>query len=385
MALPPMEHPIRPDDNTGNSPELAPIRVAMTDAVLDAVAIVPGANFKKLFKRDFHLMERPLLVLIPLVGEAVAIVPNLELASFAEINFQGLVFDWRDEDGYRRAFADAASAMPQLASARFGIEAQRMRVFEYMALQASFANAKFVDAHADISTIRLHKTIDEVELLRRAIAISERALAATLDEVAIGQSEKQIEGMLVKQLFAHGAQGLSFQPIVAAGDNSAQPHASARADYFIKRGDALLFDFGANWEGYNADITRTFFVGEASDYDREFYQTVLAANQRGRQVCRCETSAGDGDDAVQQVLETSRFAEFVRHKTGHGLGLEVHEAPQIMRGNSQRLASGMVFTIEPGLYREGECGVRIEDVVLATDEGNECLTTFPRDLRVVGG
>lgn len=364
---------------------LSPLYKLMKTSDLDAVAFVPGPNFKRLFTRDFHLMERPLVVIVPCKGEPVAIVPNLEMASFEPINFPGQVFDWRDEEGYHAAFAKAGDVLHFLADAkRFGLEAQRMRVFEQMALQSAFPNAVFVDAHAEISSIRLMKNADDIAKLKEAIRISEEALEATLQEVRVGQSETEIESILLKQLFAHGADGLAFDPIVAAGDNSAQPHAKARPDYKIKPGDALLIDFGASWQGYNADITRTFFVKEVSEFDRAFYETVLAANERGKAVTKAGVTASDVDDNVQKVLEGSQFAEFRRHKTGHGLGLDVHEAPQIMRGNHTKLETGMVFTVEPGLYRDGECGVRIEDDVVVTETGIECLTSFPRELRIVG-
>ncbi len=366
-------------------PRLDAIRSVICNSNLDAVAIVPGSNFKKLFARDFHLMERPLVLIIPRESAPVAIVPNLEMTSFSALNFTGEIYDWQDQDGYQAAFANAAKALPQLANAkRFGLEAQRMRAFEQMALAKVFPQAEFIDAHAAISSIRLIKTSEEIALLKKAIEISETALEATLQGVIIGQTEKDIEAVLIHHMFALGANGLSFEPIVAAGDNAAQPHATARADYKIKRGDALLIDFGASWMGYNADITRTFFVGEVSDFDRAFYNTVLAANTRGRDASRAGVTAHDVDDATQMVLENSQFAQFIRHKTGHGLGLDVHEAPQIMRGNKHVLQAGAVFTVEPGLYREGECGVRIEDDVVVTKDGIECLTTFSRELRIVG-
>ena len=364
---------------------LDPIYSILETEQLDAVAFVPGPNFQRLFAANFHLMERPLLVIIPKQGEPVAIVPDLELASFEKLAFPGNVFGWKDEEGYQDAFQAAAASLPQLSKApQIGLEAQRMRVFEQMALQMAIPNARFVDAHAAISSIRLVKSQDEIEHLKRAIAISEAALEATLQQIEIGQTEKQIEAILLNELFAHGADGLAFDPIVAAGDNSAEPHATARPDYKIKSGDALLFDFGASWQGYNADITRTFFVGEVSEHDRAFYETVLAANERGREVSKAGLSAHTVDDAVQIVLENSQFAAFRVHKTGHGLGLDVHEAPQIMRGNHQELEAGMVYTVEPGLYRPGECGVRIEDDVVVTEDGIQCLTTFSRELRIVG-
>ena len=352
---------------------------------LDAVVLVPGANFRRVFGTDFHQMERPLAVIVPREGDPVAVVPNLELGSFTPIGFPGRVFDWRDEAGYMGAFLQAGEALPQLrAGARIGVEGQRMRVFDLLALQQALPGASFLDIHAEISAVRLHKTPGEIALLREAIRISEAALEATLQKVKVGMTEKEVEAILLGNLFACGADGLSFAPIVAAGDNAAKPHAHARADYRIKPGDPLLIDYGGSYQGFSADITRTFFVGHVSDHDRAFYETVLAANARGREVSRPGLTASDVDDAVQKVLEQSQFAAFRRHKTGHGLGLDVHEAPQIMRGNAAVLEPGMVFTIEPGLYREGEAGVRIEDDVLVTETGIDCLTSFPRELRIVG-
>lgn len=358
---------------------------SMEAAELDAAAFVPGPNFRRIFGRDFHLMERPLVVIVPAGGSPVAVVPNLEMASFDTLGFPGAVFDWRDETGSGGAFAAAARALPGLGrGAKFGLEAQRMRVFELMALQAVFPDAMFIDAHAAISSIRLRKSSQEIALLREAIRVSEAALEATLARVEVGMTETEIEALLVRDLFGHGAEGLAFDPIVAAGANSAQPHAKARADYRVRPGDALLFDFGASHHGYNADVTRTVFVAEVSETDRAFYDTVKAANATGRAAVRAGGTAHDVDDAVQSLLEASAFAAFRRHKTGHGLGLDVHEAPQIMRGDPTVLQSGMVFTVEPGLYRPGEIGVRIEDDVAVTHDGVDCLTTFPRELQIVG-
>jgi Xaa-Pro dipeptidase len=364
--------------------------IALLDAVLartglDALVLVPGANFRRVFGKDFHQMERPLAVIVPRDGEAAAVVPQLEMGSFTPIGFPGRIFPWKDEDGYMSAFMAAGAALPHLrAGARIGVEGQRMRVFDLFALQKALPGASFVDVHADISSIRLRKTAEEVALQREAIRISEAALDATLGEIRAGMTESQVEAILLRNLFSHGADGLAFAPIVAAGDNAAKPHAHARPDYRIKPGDALLFDFGGSYRGYSADITRTFFVQRVSDHDRAFYETVLAANARGREIARPGITASGVDDAVLKVLEQSQFAQFCRHKTGHGLGLDVHEAPQIMRGNMQVLEPGMVFTIEPGLYREGEAGVRIEDDVLVTETGIECLTSFPRELRLIG-
>ncbi len=348
---------------------------------VDALALVPGPNFTRLTGHDFHSNERPLVIVIPADGAPAAIVPNLELRSFDLLGFEGEVFDWRDQDGYQPAFEALARHMILRSLA---VEGQVMRVFIHHALAAAWPGLTIIDGETAISGLRLHKTPEEIEALTRAIRISETALEETLSHVCAGQTEKQVESLLVQALFRAGAEEMAFGPIVAAGENSARPHASARDDYRIQDGDALLFDFGARWGGFCADITRTVFVGHASDEARAVYDTVLRANQKGHEIAGPGITAHQVDDRVTGVLEASPYAGRIRTKTGHGLGREVHEAPYIMRGNHQKLEPGMVFTNEPGLYDIDSFGIRIEDDVLVTEDGCRSLTVFPKELRVVG-
>ncbi len=346
-----------------------------------ARSLVPGPNFSRVLGGAFHTSERPLLVVIPQDGPPAAVVPNLELASFALLGFEGAVFDWRDQTGYDDAFAALAAHLPLTSLA---VEGQVMRVFVHHALVTANPGLRIVDAERAISGLRLRKTAAEVASLREAIRISEEALHGLLDQVRIGMTEKEGERRLTLALFAAGAEDMSFHPIVAAAENAARPHASARADYALKAGDALLLDFGARAQGFAADITRTVFMGHATDAARDVYDTVLRANLAGHAATRPGASAHDIDDVVTGVLEASPYADRIRTKTGHGLGRDVHEAPYIMRGNHQLLEPGMVFTNEPGLYDLASFGVRIEDDVLVTETGSESLTTFPRDLMVIG-
>ncbi len=357
------------------------LRRVARDLGVDAVALVPGPNFNRVMGKPFHSNERPFLVLVPAAGAPAALVPNLELRSWDLVKFEGETFDWRDQTGYDAAFAALLAHLPLRSLA---VEGQVMRVFVHHALLQAAPGLRIIDGEKAISALRLHKTAAEVETLTRAIRISEVALAETLDQVRIGQTEKQVENLLVQALFRNGADDLAFRPIVAAGENSARPHASARADYAIRAGDALLLDFGARWGGFCADITRTVFVGHADDEAHQVYDTVLRANAVAHQMTRPGVTAHQIDDAVIGVLEASPFADRIRTKTGHGLGREVHEGPYIMRGNHQVLEAGMVFTDEPGLYRIGGFGVRIEDDILVTPAGNRSLTEFTKDLTVVG-
>lgn len=350
------------------------------DLGVDAVALVPGPNFERLFHASFGSHERPMVIVIPQAGPPTALVPNLELLSFDKLGFEGAVFDWRDQTGYRDAFAALADHMPLKSLA---VEGQVMRVFVHHALTTANPGLKMIDAEKQISGLRLRKTDDEVTALTAAIRLSEAALAETVAQVREGMTEKQVESLLVRALFAHGADGLSFNPIVAAAGNAAMPHAHAR-DVAIKAGDALLIDFGGRKDGFAADITRTFFVGHVSDRAAEIYDTVLRANMAGLAVTRAGVTAHIIDDTVISVLEASSYAAYIRTKTGHGLGRDVHEAPYIMRGNHEVLAAGTVYTNEPGLYIPDEIGVRIEDDVLVTDGGYTSLTQYPKALTVIG-
>ncbi len=302
---------------------------------LDAFVIIPGSNFRYLTGGDFHLMERPTALIISKNQKPLAILPVLEVDSFRKLNIDAEIFQWQDSDGYQDAFNKAFEKIKNCKS--LGVEGQRMRVFEYEAIKNANQDLNISNAQRIISNIRLRKNSDDVENLQKAIKIAETTLANTINYVEIGKSEIEIKNFLLQQLYENGAEGIAFDPIVLAGANSALPHGHSSNDYFLKDGDCLLFDFGAVVNGYNSDITRTFFVG--SDY--------------------------------------------IVHKTGHGLGLDVHEDPYIMRKNNELLEEGMVITIEPGLYKQGDLGVRIEDDVLITNDGCKSLTTFSKELRII--
>ncbi|MGJ8615545.1 MAG: M24 family metallopeptidase [Sulfitobacter sp.] len=359
---------------------LADYAQVATDMGVDAVALVPGPNFNRAIGQAFMSHERPFVVIIPAEAPPAALVPNLELGSWEQVGFEGAVFDWRDQDGFDTAFHDLVR---HLSIKSLAVEGQVMRVFVHHALKAAQPDLTIVDAEREISALRMIKTPQDIAAMQAAIDISERALHRTLNSIKLGQTEKQIEQTLIKLLFEEGADDLAFTPIVAAGDNSARPHAHAREDYKVKAGDALLIDFGARKHGFAADITRTVFLEHVSDEGRAVYDAVLKANMAGLTVTRAGVTAHEIDDTVTSVLEASSFADRIRTKTGHGLGREVHEAPYIVRGNDMPLPAGTVYTNEPGLYQIGNFGVRIEDDVLITEDGYETLTHFPKELMVI--
>ena len=353
----------------------------MRGAGLDILALIPGPNHRYLFDAEHYVLERPIVIFIAPDQQPLAVIPELEIPLFRRHAMASRLHPYSDAEGWPGAFQSALDSL-QARGKTIGVEGNRMRYFEGEIIRACAPGAQIVDATAALADLRIIKDADEVAALRRAIAISEGALQAMLSRLRIGMSEREAAEILEAEMVARGGEGLSFDTILHAGANTALPH-SRPLDYRIQQGDPLLIDFGATFGGYCADITRTVFVGSISGEQRRLYEIVRAANQAGRRAARPGISCESVDIAARQVIIDAGCENLLRHRTGHGLGLEAHEAPYIVEGNKRILAPGMVFTIEPGIYRQGEIGLRIEDNVLITETGCESLTAFPREIMLV--
>jgi len=234
-----------------------------------------------------------------------------------------------------------------------------------------------------VETLRERKDADELALIAAANAIATRALERTFPQVAVGMSELQVAGILEKALRDEGSEGFPFPSIVASGPRSALPHARSSGRR-IESGDFLLLDFGAETCGYCADVTRTFVVGKAHSEQREIYEVVRVANEQASQRVRAGMTGRDADALARDYIHQRGFGELFGHSLGHGLGLEVHEAPRLAKTADGALAEGAVVTIEPGIYRPGWGGVRIEDDVFLGPGGPKILTRFTRELIELG-
>jgi Xaa-Pro aminopeptidase len=287
---------------------------------------------------------------------------------------------YSDKEGYGAGFEQVAAAVSSGAS-RCAVEYLHMRVLELRALEAVAPQALFVSLDEHIAALRICKDESELNAMRKAIAITERALHELVTGSLIGATERQIAGRLERGLIGGGADAVGFI-IVVTGPNSADPHAEP-SDRPLQDGDLLTIDCGAVKDGYFADITRTFVAGHPNERISEIYEVVQRANAAGRAAVRPGMQAQQVDQAARDVIRDAGYGDQFFHRTGHGLGLEVHEPPYVVEGNEQLLEPGMVFTIEPGIYVSGLGGVRIEDNVVVTPEGVECLTSFPRELMVV--
>ena len=230
-----------------------------------------------------------------------------------------------------------------------------------------------------VETLRERKDGDEVAAIRDAAAIAVAALERTLGEVRAGMTELAVAGILERHLREAGSEAYPFETIVASGPRSALPHARA-STRAIALGDFLLIDFGAQAAGYCADVTRTVVVGTATDEQRAIHDIVRGANAEAVAGVRAGMRGRDADALARGYIEQRGWGPAFGHSLGHGLGLEVHEAPRLSRAAESALPVGAVVTIEPGIYRPGWGGVRIEDDVHLGAEGTDLLTRFPRDL-----
>jgi len=230
--------------------------------------------------------------------------------------------------------------------------------------------------------LRMVKDDEELATLARAAAVIDQALEMTIAEGVAGLTEAEVAWRLEVLVRELGGDGLSFDTIVAAGPRAALAHAIP-GDRRIERGELLLIDAGATVGGYCSDITRTLAVGEVGERTRAIYETVLAAQLAGLAAVRPGADGRDVDAAARQVIEVAGYGDAFGHGTGHGVGLQVHELPRLGPRRSDRLDVGMVHTVEPGIYLEGDLGVRIEDTVVVTGDGCERLTWSPKELRTV--
>lgn len=358
------------------------LRGIMASSGLDVVALIPGPNLRYLTGGVHYVMERPIVWLLPLVGDPVAVIPKLEVPLFSRHRLPAKLYPWTDKEGYAHAFQSALADL-DVAGKTIGVEGLRLRFFEGEILRQYAPDARVMAADEALAALRLIKDEAEIQAIRQAIAISEQALTLTLAEVETRQSEREIAARLETHLRDLGADGLAFNTILHAGANTALPHMGP-LDYRIQPGDPLLVDFGATYQGYCADITRTVFWGEPTPAAHQFYEVVRRANAVGRAAAKSGVTAGSVDRAARAVLIEAGYERLIRHRTGHGLGLESHEAPYLVDGNEQVLEPGMVVTIEPGIYEMEVLGVRIEDDLLITADGAESLTVFPREVQVIG-
>jgi Xaa-Pro dipeptidase len=350
---------------------------------LDAIALNPGPSLYYITGLSFHLMERPVILILSSNNKPALILPDLERSKAEKSDLDLELISYGEDDASRSQAFQEASTRLDLENRRIGVEPLRSRVFELRLLESVAPQASFVSCEETLSSLRIIKDENERDSIRRAVFVAEEALKTTIPLIRLGMSERELASELTIQLLRAGSEpAMPFKPIVASGPNSALPHATP-TDRKLQNGDLLIIDWGATVNGYISDITRTFALGEIDTELEKIHSIVQGSNAAGREAIRPGASCEEIDRASRSVIDEAGYGQFFIHRTGHGIGLEAHEHPNIREGNLQTLTPGMTFTVEPGIYLPDRGGVRVEDNVIVTDSGGESLSTYNRQLEVI--
>lgn len=288
---------------------------------------------------------------------------------------------WSRPDPSYSLFKDAIALMPD--GSKLGFEDSRVTVRELESLREAAGNRlELVPAGDLVEGLREVKDREEIERIRAAAAMADGIFTWLIEFGLKGRTELEVLRACEVRIAELGAKP-SFPPIIAAGANGAIPHAEPGA-YEIAEGDLLTIDMGVELDYYLSDCTRTYAVGEPSERAREIYETVLAGQMASLGAVKAGASCSAVDAAGRDLITEAGFGPNFGHGTGHGVGMEIHEAPKVSQSATGDLRSGQAVTIEPGIYLPGEMGVRIEDLVVVTEDGCDNLSTLPKELQIVG-
>lgn len=262
-----------------------------------------------------------------------------------------------------------------LEGKKIGVEPSKLSYSMYMGLSSHMT---FVDFEEELDGIRAEKDDEEVSKIRKAIEIAQNALAKTLEKFRVGMTEREFAAALEYEMVMNGAQKPSFDTIIASGYRDALPHGLA-TEKRIESGETIVVDFGALYEGYCSDLTRTFAVGKVDDKIAEAYSAVLEAQTKAMSSASSGMSGREIDSVARTILNEKGYGDYFGHGLGHGLGMDVHESPFLSPKYDREINENVVITFEPGVYVPGEFGIRIEDDVLLTKGGHQCLSSFNKE------
>jgi Xaa-Pro aminopeptidase len=333
---------------------------------LDTLILTPGAAMRYLTGFSEEGFERLLALIVPDDRDCIFITPALNSEQVRQ-NPAGVkdVRVWDDGLGWDKTLRDLAAHL-DLNIGIIGVD-EGMTARFLLKIQEMLPTTLFKTAGTIFNDCRIQKDSGELASLQHAAEISDRAAIAAYAASRAGTSEMEIALAIDNAIALEGA-GTSFHSIVASGPNSALPHHSPSARR-CREGDVVILDFGARFDGYCGDITRAVAIGPASDEARKVYDTVFRAHQAARQSVRPGVSAHAVDAAARNVIAEAGYGEFFIHRTGHGIGLDDHEEPNIVAGSFQKLLPGMCFSIEPGIYLPGKFGIRLENIYTVTNDG----------------
>jgi Xaa-Pro aminopeptidase len=351
------------------------VRAEMERQGVDYLLVGPSSDLVYLAGFPVKPSERLTLLVLAREGAPLLLLPDFELPSVENLPVDLETVPWVDGEDPAVLLA---SRLPRGAAGLGGQTQSRFR----FAVERAAPQLRWVDGDSLIAPVRLRKSHEEIESLRAATRAADAVLSEIVRQGVEGRTERELVDDIRDLLAVHGNDPTG-SGLAAFGPHSAAPH-HVITDRTARAGDGVIVDFGGTCDGYRADVTRTLHVGEPPDRFRRVYEVVREANARAIEHVQPGVTAERIDAIARQHIIRAGFGAWFLHRTGHGIGLDVHEAPYLVRGDATVLESGMAFTVEPGIYLPGEFGVRIEDVVLVNAGSGERLNRHTHELQVVG-
>jgi Xaa-Pro aminopeptidase len=362
-------------------------RELAAEAGIDLLVVTPGSDLRYLSGYHAHAMERLTALAVPRQGSPFLVVPRLEapMVDASPAGALGLeVLAWDETDDAFAVLADAAAARLGSAPSRVAVGG-RTWAEHALGIQRALPGSGLELANPVVDRLRMVKSAAEIEELAAAGAAIDRVHARMGEWLRVGRTEAEVGADIAAAILAEGHVAVDFT-IVGSGPNGASPHheLSGRA---VGAGELVVVDIGGETAtGYRSDCTRTYVVGGSADAEvREWYGVLQAAQEAATAAVRPGVTAEQIDAAARDVIEEAGWGKQFIHRTGHGIGLDTHEAPYIVAGNAFPLEPGIAFSVEPGIYLAGRCGARIEDIVVCTDDGVRTLNEAPRELAELPG
>ncbi|MFE5569330.1 M24 family metallopeptidase [Amycolatopsis japonica] len=355
-------------------------RAAAAAADTDALLIAPGSDLRYLIGQAGGSFERLTTLVIPADGVPALVLPKLEAPGYADVPADELgieIVTWVDGDNAYELVADRLGKPGRVAVSDF------TPALHVLAFRGALGDAEQTLAGPIVRELRMRKDAAEIQALRDAGAAIDRVHARVHEWLRPGRTEAEVGADITAAIVEEGHTHADFV-IVGSGPNGASPHHDV-SERVIERGDVVVVDIGGPIaEGYNSDSTRTYAVGEPRDADvAETYAVLQRAQKAAVDAVRPGATAESIDAAARDIIADAGYGEYFIHRTGHGIGLDVHEEPYIIKGNALPLESGMAFSVEPGIYQPGRWGARIEDIVVVTEDGVESVNQRPHDLIVL--
>ncbi|OFW47511.1 MAG: hypothetical protein A2163_05910 [Actinobacteria bacterium RBG_13_35_12] len=346
---------------------------------VDAMMIGPSIDLEFLTGFNPRICERFQAFFILSNGKCFHISPQLYFEEAGKhLDSDTEIFMWKDSGNFLDAIR-STSKKYHLDGKTIAIN-NTIRGIDLIDIEG-ILNAKFINGHDILENLRVIKNKGEIEKLRKAAKLADEVMGETIDYICPGITERDIKKK-IEELFMQKGADLSFEPIVASGPNSSMPH-YCEDSRVIQEKDIIILDLGCKYKGYYSDISRTVFVGGITDEEKKVYDIILRANKAGEETAKQGVKAEDVDKASRDIIKSEGYGQYFLNRTGHGIGISVHEAPYIKTGNKQILERGMAFSVEPGIYMQNKFGIRIEDIIVIGVDGPEVLNNFTKEIIVI--